>query len=565
MGRLKTSLPDANTLDTLDKLLTGSTKQDQLPISSLTLRYLEALRINPDEVYSLHEIPKGNGRTRTIEAPDAHLKLIQSRILQVLNHDRMPKCVHGFARGRSAYGGLRQMVTNVAGMGDLEAVYSTDISDFFPSVKREQAREVVFNFLMRILCKWAKGPKLPEITIGKLTDVITDLCCLHGRLPQGAPTSPVLANMVGRRFDFQIQRMLPETQVYGRYADDIVIMGVESLDSKQQGIIKSILKSFGFEISVRKTKNEKDKQRYNIWGVDVFPKKVNGTETITFKLPKKLEEEWAKDIFEFINAEDLPQTTAELLQDERYMQIMGKLAHAFAVSRHGLSVKIASDALLLPPKLANAWTHLLRKFKLVLPANSTRYFRVDAAEIGYRSETGPREDVTAAVFEKRVNDFIEKNGLDKQELRKKIAASGDKIKKLIVDHPDEFADIKLSEPYFTSLIDNYNNLTGMEKNEMINELYADLIAFAQMLLNAWEKTDRDEIDEKLIELDKDEEYDSILTAELSELWQQFRKKLGADANGHKFLFWMYHISKKLSVVKEKPPRHDYFLLHGFKQ
>jgi hypothetical protein len=564
IGRLK--LPDDDTLDNMDRLLKGGKRDTQIAVPALTLQYLEALRLDPDSAYERSEIPKSNGKKRIIEAPAAGLKDIQRKILRVLNHAYIPPHVHGFARGRSAYSGLRKMADRVNTNGELNAVFSTDITDFFPSVNREQVKEVVYRYLVKILHRWEKGPHLPTEDVNKLADIITDLCCLHGRLPQGAPTSPVLANLVGTAFDHQIIKAIPTTQTYGRYADDIVIMGLEKLDNKKAKLIRSILRSFGFKTSDKKTSNQSGKPYYNIWGVHVYPKKSReGKETITFKVPGKLVNQWCGEIFAFLDAADVPSTGSDLMADERFQKIMGYLSHAYVVTKYGEPGEYRDDHV-LPPKLAHAWMALCKKFKTILPAEHINYFTEEGLEYQQITE---RVRVSSVIFEERIKAFAERNNMDPASFRKQVDASKKKLLQKIQDDPDEALDIALAGEYWDDLVDPFEDMKEAERKVLMEKLYADLCAYTllKLKINNKRKTDMTAQEKHIAELEMDKKNQSLLTEELAELWQQFREKLGKNASGHKFLFWNKEKRETYRVVQSKASRKSKTILDlpGFAQ
>jgi len=558
-------LPDDETLEVLDKLMQGGKKSTDLPVPALALHYLEALAIDPDSVYRSYQQPKGNGKMRLIEPPEDELKAIQRRILRVLNGCSMPTHVHGFAKGRSAYKGLRHMVDQVDQKGgDLSAVFSTDITDFFPSVKSEQVKETVFRYLIRMLNQWENGPKLPTEMVERLTDIISELCCLHGRLPQGAPTSPVLANMVGTSFDHQIVKAIPANQVYGRYADDIVVMGLERLEPKMQYIIKAILASFGFKINRAKTTDESNKLKYKIWGVEVLPKKTTGNkDSIVFKLPAALEQEWKTEILKYINSDDLPNTTADLLADSRYLVIMGQLSHAFTVTKFGNPAKVHKD-FALPPKLAFAWKHLCKKFVDIMPKSHVNAFV--AQELNYVTESEILE-VTPEIFEGRIRKFLMKNNLDVKVFAEKLIASREKIMKLAEDE-DEDLDIAISSTFYETLVDGYDDLSESERAEISLSMYSDLCAFVQLSLENKDKEKMTPAEKKIVKTMADAEESSLLPGDMYELWEDYRKLLGKDARGHKFHFWDQEKIKTHKLITSeqdtKKRKRNFIYLQGFK-
>ena len=152
--------------------------------------------------YASFSIPKRRGGSRTIEAPNDRLKALQRRILhRLLNPLPMHPAATGFVRGRSIVDNARPHV----GRG---VVINLDLADFFPSIAAER---VVAAF---------RG-------LGWDADaaaILSRICTNEGHLPQGAPTSPAISNLVCRRLDERLARLVSQFDGhYTRYADDITV------------------------------------------------------------------------------------------------------------------------------------------------------------------------------------------------------------------------------------------------------------------------------------------------------------------------------------------------------
>jgi len=161
--------------------------------------------------YVEFEIPKARGGTRRIAAPRAPLRKVQRIILrQIL--DRIPAhdACHGFVAGRST-------VTNARPHQQAALVLKLDLKDFFPTVHYRRVRGL-FEQL---------GYATP--VAGVLAGLTTHRPRLAdgrvlwpGVLPQGAPTSPALANLVCRRLDHRLTQLAGKYgAIYTRYADDL--------------------------------------------------------------------------------------------------------------------------------------------------------------------------------------------------------------------------------------------------------------------------------------------------------------------------------------------------------
>ena len=152
--------------------------------------------------YREFSVPKRTGGTRRILAPDDEFKELQRRILRrLLARLRAHPAVHGFERGRS-------IVTNALAHQGQEVVVRFDLVDFFGSTSDERVQ----RYFRRI--GWNR----------QAAKILTRLCTHEGGLPQGAPTSPRLSNLVNYRLDARLAGMANALGgVYTRYADDITL------------------------------------------------------------------------------------------------------------------------------------------------------------------------------------------------------------------------------------------------------------------------------------------------------------------------------------------------------
>lgn len=166
--------------------------------------------------YTTFKVPKKKkGAFRTIDAPVPELKYIQRCLNVVLQTLHTPHAAAmGFVPGRSvADNALRHLGQNY--------VYNIDLKDFFPSVGSGR-------LFRRLQAK-------PFGLSAGLASLVTDLCCHadgEGRhvLPQGAPTSPTVTNIVCERLDRKLQQLAKAYGLkYTRYADDITFSGMSNV------------------------------------------------------------------------------------------------------------------------------------------------------------------------------------------------------------------------------------------------------------------------------------------------------------------------------------------------
>lgn len=187
--------------------------------------------------YIVHRIPKRSGGWREILEPNPELKQFQRRILDwlVARRIRTGAYAHGFVRGRST-------LTHALLHAGRLVVIRMDIKDFFPSVHSEQ----VLHSLLR------EGVPLADARR------ITESCTVEGFLPQGAPTSPLLANLAFKQVDVRLagltRKFRPRlASAYSRYADDLVFSS-DSPDWHEIVFpVRKIVDSAGFRLHSGKT------------------------------------------------------------------------------------------------------------------------------------------------------------------------------------------------------------------------------------------------------------------------------------------------------------------------
>jgi len=161
--------------------------------------------------YVEFEIPKAKGGTRRISAPRARLRRVQRVLLeQILDRVPVHTACHGFVAGRST-------VTNARPHERAALVLKLDLKDFFPTVHYRRVKGLFeqLGYGAEVAATLAglttHRPKLPD---GEVV--------WPGMLPQGAPTSPALANLACRRLDRRLERLAAKCgAVYTRYADDL--------------------------------------------------------------------------------------------------------------------------------------------------------------------------------------------------------------------------------------------------------------------------------------------------------------------------------------------------------
>jgi RNA-directed DNA polymerase len=161
--------------------------------------------------YSSFDVPKRGGGVRKIKAPSPELLLLQRHLSDLLQNcveeinrgrNRKDQLAHGFKRYRS-------IITNAEQHQKRRYVFNIDLQDFFPSINFGRVRGFFIkdaNFLLDT----------------KVATILAQIACHENGLPQGAPCSPVISNLIGHVLDIRLCRLASaDGCTYSRYADDI--------------------------------------------------------------------------------------------------------------------------------------------------------------------------------------------------------------------------------------------------------------------------------------------------------------------------------------------------------
>jgi len=170
-------------------------------------------------LYKTFQIPKRSGGMREICAPVSILKDMQSKILEEFSKKLkfLPhNAAHGFTKKRNCKTSL-----DVHRAHKSRWFLKLDIKDFFPNTTEEVLRKAIKTVYP--FCMMSQ----------RAVDLLIKICTLNGATPQGAPTSPLLTNMVMVEKDVAITKYCREHDlVYTRYADDILISSRVDFDWK---------------------------------------------------------------------------------------------------------------------------------------------------------------------------------------------------------------------------------------------------------------------------------------------------------------------------------------------
>ncbi|MCE9521978.1 MAG: reverse transcriptase family protein [Alphaproteobacteria bacterium] len=226
--------------------------------------------------YACHWIPKQTGSWRLIESPKPRLKAIQRRILHdILDHMPVHDSAFAFIKGRSC-------ATAAARHAGEDVVITVDLKDFFLTTPPRRIH-AIFRCLgyptsvTRVLtgiCTTAT----PAAVLETNADIAarnheTRKRYASPHLPQGAPTSPTLANLAARGLDCRLTGLASRFNArYTRYADDLTFSGDKALLARSNRFIRAIqeiVQDEGFALNASKTRIMPRSTRQSVTGLVV--------------------------------------------------------------------------------------------------------------------------------------------------------------------------------------------------------------------------------------------------------------------------------------------------------
>ncbi len=181
--------------------------------------------------YRTFKIPKRSGGIREITAPYPALLECQYWIYEnILKTIKIHPSAQGFTLDKS-------IITNSLFHVNQKQFLKIDLKNFFPSIK-----------INRIITVF-KQLGYPN----KVSFYLARICCYNDELPQGAPTSPILSNIIAKQLDNRLLSFSKKMNLrYTRYADDLAFSG-DNINPKHLSYITGIIEDAGFEVNNEKT------------------------------------------------------------------------------------------------------------------------------------------------------------------------------------------------------------------------------------------------------------------------------------------------------------------------
>jgi len=204
-----------------------------------------------DEHYTTYQIRKKNDpkHTREITAPSATMKKAQWWVYHKLltRDDHISIYAQGFM-------GRRSVKTNAIPHEGAIWLLSLDLKDFFDNIYANRVYEYFSGLGYEKKVCWA----------------LTTICTYRGHIPQGAPTSPYLSNLLSKRMDDEIALYCNDNGfVYSRYADDITISSKEWGKVPSVDEVRRIVERNGHRLNHEKTKLRHKGQKMEVTGLTI--------------------------------------------------------------------------------------------------------------------------------------------------------------------------------------------------------------------------------------------------------------------------------------------------------
>jgi RNA-directed DNA polymerase len=251
------------------KLLYG---ENYKPFEIKQLNYYSNVNVNKNRYLSF-VVKKKSGDDRIIHAPKSGLKAIQKCLNLILQTVYQPhKAASGFVPNKSIVDNAKHHVGSIY-------VYNIDLKDFFPSI--DQARvwgrlkhapfnlnesngnEILANIIAALCCH--------EMMVERIDENENWIKVIKNVLPQGAPTSPTITNIICERLDVRLTGVAKRFGLkYSRYADDITFSSMHNVyhnNSEFLAEVERIITDQNFTIKQSKTRLQKQGYRQEVTGL----------------------------------------------------------------------------------------------------------------------------------------------------------------------------------------------------------------------------------------------------------------------------------------------------------
>jgi len=217
----------------------------------VSAKTLYTLSNHIDSHYYQAKVPKKNGEYRELSVPDEFLKTIQKRIVEkLLVYEEVSTYATAYRYGTSTIKNAYQHIKK-------HTMLKLDIRHFFDNINYPIVKEKVF-----VKEKYSESNRI----------LLSLLCIYNDALPQGAPTSPIISNIIMKEFDNIVGDWCKKKRIsYTRYCDDMTFSGYFN-EKEVISFVKAELKKMGFYLNDNKTVIAGKGQKQIVTGIIVNEK-----------------------------------------------------------------------------------------------------------------------------------------------------------------------------------------------------------------------------------------------------------------------------------------------------
>ena len=270
----------------------------------INAKTLYAVSNNLGKHYRKAKLPKKNGGFRNLSVPDEVLKSIQRQISEVLLiHMPVSRYAQAYRFGSSTLRNAKHHVGK-------QVVLKLDILHFFDSIQYSTVKDKVFP---------------AQIYAEPLRILLTMLCYHKDALPQGAPSSPAITNIILYGFDELVGQWCRERGIsYTRYCDDMTFSG----DFEPAEVVRFVrleLKKMGFLLNEQKTRIQRPSQQQSVTGIVVNEK---------ISIPADYRRKLRQELYycrKFGIQEHLQKIGLKIPEETYRMQLLGKVNYVLQV------------------------------------------------------------------------------------------------------------------------------------------------------------------------------------------------------------------------------------------
>lgn len=272
--------------------------------------YLNSVVHGAESHYREFKLKKRKGGFRKITVPYPALLECQRWIYKnLLSKVKISHYAHGFSKKKS-------IITNARIHVGQRHLLKIDLKDYFPSIKKSRVIAMFYN-------------------LGYSTEVafyLASICCKNDCLPQGAPSSPIISNIISKSLDNRLYELCKKFDIrYTRYADDLTFSG-DRIPVRFIEYIKQIVETESFEINESKTQLHKKSGKRIITGVAV--------NSDTIKAPKKYKRKLFQKLH-YIEKYGLVSHRIKLkIRNPNYLEaLIGQLNYVLAIEPNNLKAQ----------------------------------------------------------------------------------------------------------------------------------------------------------------------------------------------------------------------------------